>query len=267
MLQQTEPNVLQRKELDASSFTAQDATSQIGPEEWQARIELAALYRLAAHFGYDDLIWNHITMRVPGSKHQFLLNKFGLLYNEVNASNLIKVDENGKVLHGQLNVNTAGFVIHSAIHLAHPAMKVVFHAHAPAGLAVTALKDGVSYLVQDTSMLYGDIGYHDWEGLSLTLEERAALAQNIAGKSCLIMRNHGFLTVGESAGEAFMNMYYLIRACKVTLEAHATGLALDKGAPSIWQLARRQYQHFPPGQYEWPALLRLLDQIDPSYKH
>lgn len=260
-------NEMDRRELNEESFKALDGSSQISPEEWKARQDLAAMYRLAALYGYDDLIWNHITMRVPGTDHQFLLNKFGLLYNEVNASNLIKVDEHGNVLHGPSDVNTAGFVIHSALHLAHPDMKVVFHAHAPAGLAVTALKDGLDYLIQDTSMLYGDIGYHDWEGLSLTLEERDALAKNIEGKSCLIMRNHGFLTVGETAGEAFMNMYYLIRACKVMIEAHSTGLELDKGPQEIWDLSRRQYNDFPPGKYEWPALLRQLDQIDPSYKN
>ncbi len=255
------------RELNAGDFKSVAGSHQISPQEWQARIDLAALYRLAALFGYDDLIWNHITMRVPGTDHQFLLNKFGLLYNEVTASNLIKVDEHGNVLFGPEDVNTAGFVIHSAIHLAHPEMKVVFHAHAPEGLAVTALKDGLDYLVQDTSMLYGDIGYHDWEGLSLTLEERDHLAENIRGKSCLIMRNHGFLTVGETAGEAFMNMHYLIRACKVMLQAYGTGLELDKGPQNIWELSRRQYKDFPPGKYEWPALLRLLDQQDPSYRN
>ena len=255
------------KELKAEDFKSTAGDHQISPEEWEARVELAALYRLAALFGYDDLIWNHITMRVPGTDHQFLLNKFGLLYNEVTASNLIKVDEHGNVLQGPVDVNTAGFVIHSAIHIAHPDMKVVFHAHAPEGLAVTALKDGLDYLIQDTSMLYGDIGYHDWEGLSLTLEERDRLAENIRGKSCLIMRNHGFLTVGETAGEAFMNMYYLIRACKVMLQAHVSGLELDKGPQDIWDLSRRQYADFPPGKYEWPALLRLLDQKDPSYRN
>jgi ribulose-5-phosphate 4-epimerase/fuculose-1-phosphate aldolase len=260
-------NEQKRIELNEDSFTSKTGASNISPEEWQARIDLAAMYRLAAEYGYDDLIWNHITMRVPNTDHQFLLNKFGLLYNEVTASNLIKVDENGAVLYGPKNVNTAGFVIHSAIHLAHPNMKVVFHAHAPAGLAVTALKNGLDYLVQDTSMLYGDIGYHDWEGLSLTLEERKSLAKNIEGKSCLIMRNHGFLTVGETAGEAFMNMHYLIRACRVMIDAYATGLELDKGPKDIWDLSRRQYADFPPGKYEWPALLRQLDRKDPSYKH
>lgn len=255
------------KVLKAKDFKSVSGSHQISPEEWLARIDLAALYRLAAIFGYDDLIWNHITMRVPGTDHHFLMNKFGLLYSEVTASNLIKVDEFGNVLDGPLDVNTAGFVIHSAIHLAHPDMKVVFHAHAPEGLAVTSLKNGLDYLVQDTSMLYGDIGYHDWEGLSVSLDERKRLAENMKGKSCMIMHNHGFLTVGKTAGEAFVNMYYLIRACKIMLQAHGSGLELDKGPQEIWELSRRQYADFPPGKFEWPALLRLVEKHDPSYKH
>lgn len=253
------------REVTAADFTARNSTSFAGAE-WEARVDLAAMYRLAAHFGYDDLVWNHITMRVPGSDHDFFLNKFGLLYNEVTASNLIKVDADGNVLEGPADVNTAGFVIHSAIHNDFPKWKVVFHAHVPDALAVTALEHGFEHLVQDTSMLYGEIGYHDWEGLSLTLEERQRLAENMAGNRALIMRNHGFLTVGETAGEAFMVMHYLIRGCRTLLQARGSGLAIDPGPTDIWELAKRQYDHFPLGKYEWLALLRLLDQIDPSYR-
>jgi len=149
----------QPREVVAEDFAAVNSGSYAG-EEWQARVDLAAMYRLSAHFGYDDTIWNHITMRVPGSEHDFFLNKFGLLYNEVTASNLIKIDAEGNVLEGPADVNTAGFVIHGAIHNDFPQWKVVFHAHVPEALAGTALKDGFQHLVQDTSMLYGDIGYH-----------------------------------------------------------------------------------------------------------
>jgi ribulose-5-phosphate 4-epimerase/fuculose-1-phosphate aldolase len=255
-----------KKELKAEDFKSAEGDGNISDEEWAARVDLAALYRLAHMYGYDDLIWNHITMRVPGTDHQFLLNRFGLLYNEVTASNLIKIDEKGKVLYGPSDVNTAGFVIHSAIHNAHHDMKVVFHSHAPAGLAITALKDGIEFLTQDGSMLRGDIGYHDWEGLSLTLEERDSLAKNIDGKKCLIMKNHGFLSVGETAGEAFMNLYYTIRACRVLIDAYSTGLTLEKSSEEIWALAHRQYADFPLGLYEWPALLRQVEKDDPSYK-
>lgn len=254
------------KELNANDFKSVGGAGNIPADEWQARVDLAALYRLAHIYGYDDLIWNHITMRVPGTDHQFLLNRFGLLYDEVTASNLIKIDENGNVLYGPSDVNTAGFVIHSAIHNAHHDMKVVFHSHAPAGLAITALKEGLDFLTQDASMLWGDIGYHDWEGLSLTLEERDRLASNIAGKKVLIMKNHGFLSVGATAGEAFMNLYYTVRACRVLIDAFSTGLSLDKSSDEIWALAHRQYDDFPLGHYEWPALLRQVEKHDPSYK-
>ena len=253
------------EEITAEDFIAANPDSFTG-DEWQARVDLAAMYRLSAHFGYDDTVWNHITMRVPGSGHNFFLNKFGLLYNEVTASNLIKVDSGGTVLEGPADVNTAGFVIHSAIHNHFPEHKVVFHAHVPDALAVTALKNGFEHIVQDTSMLYGQIGYHDWEGLSLTLDERDRLSKNMEGNRVLVMRNHGFLTVGETAGEAFMVMHYFIRGCRALLAARGSGLEIDPGPTDIWKLAKQQYDHFPLGKHEWPALCRLMDQIDPSYR-
>jgi ribulose-5-phosphate 4-epimerase/fuculose-1-phosphate aldolase len=256
---------MRRQSSETSSY-ARPIAKDISDAEWAARVELAALYRLAAMFGYDDLVWNHITMRVPGTQHQFLLNQFGLLYTEVTASNLIKVDENGNVLFGPKNINTTGFIIHSAIHQAHPEMKVVFHAHVPEAMAVTVLKDGLECLIQDAAMFYGQVGYHEWEGLSLRLEERERLAENIRGKKCLIMRNHGFITVGETAGEAFMVMHNLVRACKVMLAAHATGLPIDHGAKAVWKLTYREYEEFKPGKYEWPALLRLVEKADSSYR-
>ncbi len=240
--------------------------AKISKEEYQARIDLAALYRLANIFGYDDLIWNHITMRVPGTKNHFLMNQFGLLNTEITASNLIKLDGEGNVLFGPKELNTTGFVIHSAIHNQHHHMKVVFHSHAPEVLAVTALQENLDFLVLDTAPMYGEIGYHDWEGMSLELDERERIARNIAGKKCLILRNHGFITAGETAGEAFMYMHYLVRACKVMLAARATGLPLCKGTNAVWETAHHQYQTFPPGKYEWAALRRMLDKIDPSYQ-
>ena len=253
------------RELTGDDFSASNADSMTG-DEWEARVDLAAMYRLSAHFGYDDTVWNHITMRVPGTDHDFFLNKFGLLYDEVTASNLIKVDSDGNVLEGPADVNTAGFVIHSAIHNDFPQHKVVFHAHVPDALAVTALRDGFEHLVQDTSMLYGQIGYHDWEGLSLTLEERERLAKNMDGNRMLVMRNHGFLAVGGTAGEAFMVMHYFVRGCRTLLQARATGLPIDPGPTDIWELSKRQYDQFPLGKHEWPALKRMLDGIDSSYR-
>ena len=143
----------------------------------------------------------------------------------------------------------------------------MFHAHPPQALAATTFKDGVPYIIQDSSMLYGEVGYHDWEGLSVDLDERFRIAQNLGDKKCLIMRNHGFLTVGATAGEAFMNMYYLIRMCQAALQAHAAGLVIEPGDKSLWELSRKQYTAFSPGKFEWPALLRRCDRLDPSYKH
>ena len=251
-------------EVTADDFKSKRAASA---EEWEVRVDLAAMFRLTHLFGWDDTVWNHITARAPGTEHTFFMHRFGLLYEEVTASNLIKVDEHGKVLEGPRDVNTAGFVIHSAIHLHHPNHKFVFHAHPPVALAATAFKDGIPYLVQDSAMLVGEIGYHAWEGLSIDLDERFRIAENLGDKKCLVMRNHGFLTVGETAGEAFMNMYYLIRMCRVALLAQGSGLPLDPAASSLWKLSKEQYGGFPPGKFEWPALLRRCDRLDPSYKH
>ena len=240
--------------------------STLEQQQEQVRIDLAAMFRLTAHYGWDDTIWNHITARVPGSDHHFYMHRFGLMYDEVNASNLIKVDEEGNVLEGPSDVNTAGFIIHSAVHLNHPSSKFVFHAHPKTAIAATAFKE-IPFLVQDSSMLYGKVGYHEWEGLSVDPDERFRIAERLHGKSCLVMRNHGFLTVGETAGQCFMNMYYLIRLCEVALSACSSSLEIDTGPEQIWQLAAKQYEAFSPGVYEWPALLRLCDRVDPSYKH
>ena len=237
----------------------------LATQQQQVRVDLAAMFRLCNYFKWDDTIWNHITARAPGSAHHFYMHRFGLRYDEITASNLIKVDEDGKVLEGPKDVNTAGFIIHSAVHLNHPDSKFVFHAHPPTAIAATALAE-IPFLVQDSSMLYGKIGYHEWEGLSVDPDERFRIAEKLTGNSCLIMRNHGLLTVGETAGACFMNMYYLIRHCEVALAAVAAGGKLHPTDPKTWELAASQYAAFPPGKFEWPALLRLCDALDPAYK-
>ena len=235
-------------------------------EQEKVRIDLAAMFRLTAMHGWDDTSWNHITARVPGSDHHFYMHRFGLTYEEVCASNLIKVDEEGKVLEGPRDVNTAGFIIHSAIHLNHPEHKYVFHAHPASAIAATAFKE-IPFLVQDSSMLYGKVGYHEWEGLSVDPDERHRIAENMGEGGLLVMRNHGFLTAGATAGECFMKMYYLVRMCEVALSAQASNLALDSGSEHLWPIASKQYEAFSPGVYEWPGLLRRCDRLDPSYKH
>lgn len=242
-------------------------TEQLSLEQQQeqVRIDLAAMFRLTHHFGWDDTVWNHITARVPGSDHHFYMHRFGLHYSEVCASNLITVDEEGKVIHGPSDVNTAGFIIHSAVHLNHPDSKFVFHAHPPSALAATAFEE-IPFWVQDSSMLYGKVGYHDWEGLSVDPDERHRIAERLEGNSCLVMRNHGLLTVGATAGECFMNMYYLIRLCEVAVQVAGSDRPTATVDPALWEEASKQYAAFPPGKYEWPALKRICDRTDPSYK-
>lgn len=253
--------------ITADDFKNTDSATASNAAEWSVRVDLAAMFRLTHLMGWDDTVWNHITARTPGTDHTFFMHRFGLLYEEITASNLIKVDEHGNVLEGPADVNTAGFVIHSAIHLHHPNNRFVFHAHPPTALAATAFKEGIPFWVQDSSMLYGKIGYHDWEGLSVDLDERFRIAENLGDNKVLVMRNHGFLSVGETAGEAFMNMYYLIRLCEVAVQAHASGLALEPATPALWAMSSQQYAAFSPGKYEWPALKRRCDRADPSYKN
>ena len=240
--------------------------NNISEADWKVRVDLAAMFRLTNMMGWDDTVWNHITARAPGTDHTFYMHEMGLLYEEVKASNLIKVDEHGKVLEGPEKANTAGFIIHSAIHLNHPDAKFVFHAHPPSALAATALKDGIPHLVQDSSMLYGKVGYHEWEGLSINKDERVRIAENMGDNKVLIMKNHGLLTVGATAGEAFMNMYYAIRMCEVAVQATGSSLPLERATEEMWKLSQKQYDLFSPGLNEWPALLRRCDAKDPSYK-
>ncbi len=234
--------------------------------EWQARLDLAACYRLADRFGFSDIIWNHITAKIPGIADQFLINRMGLRYDEISASNLIKVDGEGKVLDGPDDVNVTGFIIHSAIHQARPDLQVIFHTHSDDALAVTALQEGLMPLTQDAAMLWKNVAYHEWEGLSVDPGECERLAASLGDKKVMIMRNHGFITCGTSAGEAFILMHCLNRACKVQLQALATGRKLHMPDPKTWKQAAEQYSHFEPGVYEWPALIRLLDKEDPSYR-
>lgn len=247
-------------------FQNDTGTGNYSTDEWSARVDLAAMFRLAHYYNWSDTVWGHITGRVPNCD-EFLMHKFGLMYQEVSASNLIKVDSRGNVLEGPPNINTAGFVIQSAIHMNHPDNQWVFHTHATSALAATAFEGEVPFLVQDSAMLYGKVRYHDWEGESVDLDERQRIADNLGDGKCLIMKNHGFLTVGETAGEAFMNMYYLVRMCEVALQAKASGIKLNMRTHEEWEHAVLQYKAFPPGKYEWPVLLRQCDHIDSSYRN
>jgi ribulose-5-phosphate 4-epimerase/fuculose-1-phosphate aldolase len=238
--------------------------------ELQTRVDLAACYRLADLFGFSDIIWNHITAKIPDTEH-FLINRFGLRYDEVTASNLVTIDLEGNVINrgsasSEEDINVTGYVIHSAIHAARPDVHCVMHSHAEAGLAVSVLKDGLLPMIQDAMPIYGSVAYHDYEGLSVDAAERDRLAANLGDKMVMILRNHGLLTCGISIAQAFMYMYYLERACKVQLQVFASGKEYILPSAELREQAMKQYEHFAYGKYEWPALLRLADERSPGFR-
>jgi ribulose-5-phosphate 4-epimerase/fuculose-1-phosphate aldolase len=242
----------------------------VSEEEWQTRVDLAACYRLVQHYGMTEMIANHISARVPGTDDQFLINPYGMFYEEITASSLIKVDIDGNVLFNatEYEVNRPGYVIHSAVHSGRPDVACVIHTHTIAGMAVSAMKRGLLPLAQ-TAMRFARIGYHDYEGVALNLEERERLVRDLGDHDGLILRNHGLLVVGPSIPEAFNNIYRLERACQLQVAALASqeelALPPDEVVDATWRLykpgARRRF-----GLLEWPGLLRMLDRLDPSYR-
>src|SRR5689334_21240138 len=245
------------------------ANTPIGDAEWQARIDLAACYRLAALAGWDDLIYTHISARVPGPEHHFLINPFGLSFDEITASRLVKIDLDGTIIgdtpHG---VNKAGFVIHSAIHEARPDLTCVMHLHTEAGMALSMLKDGLLPLSQHAMRFYGRIGCHDYEVIALDEDEKKRLVADLGPHRALVLRNHGFLTAGGSVAETYVLMFYLEKATLVQLLTMATGAPLALPPDAVGTLTARQFEGdtLPAAQREWPALLRRLDREDPSYR-
>lgn len=244
--------------------------AQVSPEEWQVRVDLAACYRLIAMYGWDDLIFTHISARVPGPEHHFLINPYGMLFEEITASSLVKIDLDGKtVLPSAFPVNPAGFVIHSAIHQARVDAKCVLHLHTPQGQAVAAQKHGLLPLTQTAMTLYGDVAYHDFEGIATDLAERARLVADLGDKHTMILRNHGTLAIGETVADAFLRMYFLERACEAQVMAQAGGAALN---PAPLGTPERTAQEVNTSGAKvgralaWPGLLRKLDRKDPSYR-
>ena len=242
---------------------------QVSPEEWAARVELAACYRLIAHFRMTDWIYNHISARVPGSHEHYLINPFGLLYEEVSASNLVKVDVHGNLAEDvQLDVNPAAFVIHGAIHSARPDVGCVLHTHTAAGVAVAAQQDGLLPISQHAMRVYGQLCYHDFEGIALNNDEQQRLIADVGNRNVLILRNHGLLTMGRTVPEAFELMFYLERACQIQIAATSGTQKLIYPAEEVCRHAIAQFDGSPSyiqGR-DWQALLRLLDRTDPSYK-
>ena len=237
-------------------------------EELQNRLDLAAAYHLADIYGFSDIIWNHITCKTSSKKNTFLINQFGLRYDEVTASNLLEIDLEGNILNGDGDINYTGFVIHGAIHKNRKDLHCVMHSHSRSGLAISCLKEGLEILVQDSAMFYNRVSYHDWEGMSTSTEECDNIHKDLGKNNTMILRNHGLLTTGKTIGEAFMLMYYLDRARKVQLDLLSTNRDIIKPSNNLLEFAAGQYEDYKYrlGEHEWPALKRMLKKNNSIYE-
>lgn len=248
----------------------EDARSEMTAAEWSQRVNLAAAYRLVALYGWDDLVDTHISARVPGPEHHFLINAFGLLWDEISASTLVKVTLEGDVVEDPTGsgINRAGYVIHSAVHRARPDVGCVMHTHTQAGIAVSAQENGLLPISQHAMRFWNGIGYHDYEGLALELDEQARLVRDLGDHQAMILRNHGLLVCGESIAQTFDLMYYLERACRTQISAMAGDAKLRFPPPAVAEKTARQFKGLPykAKKTEWRALLRMLDKTDPSYQ-
>ena len=256
---------------DLSQVRIPSMRDKVSDAEWRMRVDVAACYRLIAVFGMNDLVYNHVSGRVPGEEGHFLINAYGLAYEEVTASSLVKIDLEGHVVLDSgtgYGVNRAGFVIHSAIHRARHDVACVIHTHSPAGMAVSALKCGLLPLTQN-AMFFGNLGYHDYEGPAVDLDEQKRLVRDLGDGMAMVLRNHGLLTCGTTVAEAFVTMHWLERACQAQVQAMACNTELQLPDPKTVQLTNERYK---PGQrrniteLEWPAMLRMLERRDPGYK-
>ena len=248
------------------------AANAVSPEEWALRVDLAAAYRLVALYGWDDLIFTHLSARVPGPDHHFLINPYDRMFDEITASSLVKIDIDGnKVSNNPAPVNRAGFVIHSAIHAAREDATAVLHLHTPHGQAVSAMAEGLLPHTQ-TAMIAGhDVAYHDFEGIATDLDERERLVADLGERHAMILRNHGTLTVGSTVAQAFMRMYFLERACEaqvLMLSAGRDGLNTpNQGvAEKVESQSGAEAMTMVSDALAWPALLRKLDRIDPGFR-
>ena len=243
---------------------------RVSLEEWEQRVSLAAAYRLVAHFKWDDLIFTHLSARVPGPEHHFLINPYGMLFDEITASSLVKVDLSGKkVLESSYDINPAGFVIHSAIHAARDDAKCVLHVHSLNGIAVSAQKSGLLPISQQSMFVLASLGYHNYEGVALRDDEKPRLVADLGAKNFLMLRNHGLITVADSIPDAFLYLYFFESACMIQVRAQGTGGELITIDPRITETAREQGKTATRGAgggLAWPGLLRRLDRLDPSYR-
>lgn len=241
----------------------------VSPEEWRLRCDLAACYRLVASYGWSDLVFTHISARLPGGDHRFLINPYGFLFEEITASSLIAIDQDGnKLSDSPFQVNRAGFVIHSAIHAAREDAGCVLHTHTRAGVAVSAQQGGVLPISQQSTFVLASLSYHDYEGVAFRDEEKPRLQADLGTNNYLMLRNHGLLTVGASIADAFLAMYVFETACQIQVAAQAGGSLTTVDArilKGVADAARIQTEGLG-GAFVWPALLRKLDRIDSSYR-
>ncbi len=241
----------------------------VSAEEWQLRCDLAAAYRLVAAYGWSDLVFTHISARIPGPEHHFLINPYGLMFDEITASSLVRVDQDcNKLSDSPFPVNPAGFVIHSAIHAVREDAGCVLHTHSRAGVAVSAQKCGVLPISQQSTFVLGSLGYHAYEGVALRDEEKPRLQADLGTANYLMLRNHGLLTVGKSIAEAFLNMYIFEATCRIQLDAQAGGELVHVN-PKILEGIAGVMKTATAGQganLAWPALLRKAERLDPGYK-
>jgi ribulose-5-phosphate 4-epimerase/fuculose-1-phosphate aldolase len=258
--------------MTATALEIPSLKGKVSPEEWAVRVDLAAAYRLVSRYGWEDLVFTHISARVPGSEDHFLINPYGLFFDEITASSLVKIDQRGNKLEDSpFPVNQAGFVIHSAIHAARHDARCVLHTHTVNGVAVSTQRAGLLPISQHSLFVLNSLGYHDFEGPALDEDEKPRLAADLGDNRCLILRNHGLLTVGETVADAFVNMYYLEASCAIQVRAQSGGGELipvskevmDKGYANVTANQRRNGGQ---GRLVWPGLLRRLDRTDPSYQ-
>jgi len=244
--------------------------NDVSPAEWEARVNLAATYRLTALFGWDDLVFTHISARVPGPDHHFLINPYGMMFDEITASSLVKVDLDGhKVSESPYDVNPAGFTIHSAVHAAREDALCVMHTHSVNGVAVSAQEAGLLPLSQQSLAVLASLGYHDYEGIALNEGEKPRLVRDLGSNTYLMLRNHGLLTVGATPADAFVAMYFFEAACMIQVRAQAGGAKLLPIAQPILEGIKQQIgqvtRGVSPGALVWPGLLRRLDRRNPGY--
>ena len=253
-----------------NATTPSEIQKLVSADEWQLRTDLAACYRLVALYGWSDLVFTHISARVPGPEHHFLINPYGLMFDEITASSLIKVDKDcNKLIESPYPVNPAGFVIHSAVHAAREDVQCVLHTHTRAGIAVSAQKGGVLPISQQSTFVLASLAYHGYEGVAFRDDEKPRLQADLGEANFMMLRNHGLLTCGKTIADAFLAMYTFESTCQIQIAAQSGGGELTQVNPKIVEgvgLAMKVQTGGLGGQFVWPSLLRKLERTDASYK-